>query len=69
MLGKISDYLREKERTAQYLRQHTKSPQTMMQVQSHTPAALLESLALLPVLLTNLVLDFTSLLPQCLHFS
>lgn len=32
MLEKSSDYLREKERTAQYLRQHTKYPPKVMQV-------------------------------------
>lgn len=40
-----------------------------MQVQSHAPAALLDSPALCPIHPTNLVLNFTSLLPHCLHFS
>lgn len=68
-LQKISDYWREKGRTAQCLRQHTKSPQMVMQVQSHTPVALLETWALFPVLPTNLLLDFTSLLLYCPRFS
>lgn len=68
-LEKISDYLWEKERPARCPWQHTKSPQMVVQVQSHAPVALLETWALFPVLPTNLLLYFTFLLPHCPRFS
>lgn len=68
-LQKNSDYLREKEMSARCLRQHMKPPQTVTQIQSHTPPAWLETWALFPVLSANLLLDLTSPLPHCPRFS